>query len=555
MRKLILAQAATAVLWAGGPVYPHRWVWVTNNLGNDEQVEAVRQIARTAAEHGLTAVVLSCSGLDRLDQMSPAFEDRVRQVKQATGELGLQLIPAIFSVGYGSSVLAHDAHLREALPVRDALFQASSGTAHLVADPPVEFVNGGLEQYDGETHKLAGYNLQDAPGVHSFIDTGTSVEGSASLRFEVEGIPNGNARLMQVVPVQPWRCYRVTVWVKTEGLAPAGGLRLQMLTPDTGRAVAPWTAGVPETGDWRQLTWGFNSGPHDSMRIYIGVWGGRSGRFWVDNFRIEEMGLLNVVRREGTPLAVRLDGSDTVFEEGVDYAWVNDPLLSWRFDHNPPLLRLLPESRVRDGDLLRVSWYHGMGVNNGQVTVCMSEEKIYRIWAEQARRLHELIAPARYLLNMDEIRMGGTCEACKRRGLSMAEILGDCITRQAGILREVNPDADVWIWSDMLDPNHNAVPDYYLVDGDYSGSWQYIPPDTGIVTWYYGRRVKSLEHFSTLGFRTLAGAYYDGGNLDNPLGWLEAMDNTPAAAGIMYTTWENDYGLLEGFGDLVSLRP
>jgi hypothetical protein len=50
---------------------------------------------------------------------------------------------------------------------------------------------------------------------------------------------------------------------------------------------------------------------------------------------------------------------------------------------------------------------------------------------------------------------------------------------------------------------------------------------------------------------TAAGAYYDGDTLDNPKGWLEALDGTPGAAGIMYTTWQNKYGLLAGFGDLM----
>ncbi|MCX6634467.1 MAG: hypothetical protein NT090_05175 [Acidobacteria bacterium] len=60
--------------------------------------------------------------------------------------------------------------------------------------------------------------------------------------------------------------------------------------------------------------------------------------------------------------------------------------------------------------------------------------------------------------------------------------------------------------------------------------------------------------FSGLGFRTFAGAYYDGDTLDNPRGWLEALDQTPNAAGIMYTTWQSKYALLADFGDLVSKR-
>jgi hypothetical protein len=73
-----------------------------------------------------------------------------------------------------------------------------------------------------------------------------------------------------------------------------------------------------------------------------------------------------------------------------------------------------------------------------------------------------------------------------------------------------------------------------------------------IVCWYYEKRESSLRHFSDLGFRTVAGAYYDADNLDNPRGWLEALNGTPGASGIMYTTWLNKYNLLAAFGDLIS---
>ena len=60
---------------------------------------------------------------------------------------------------------------------------------------------------------------------------------------------------------------------------------------------------------------------------------------------------------------------------------------------------------------------------------------------------------------MDEVRTGGSCEACKKRGMSMGQILGDCISRQFNLLREVNPKAEIFVWSDMLDPNHNTRPE------------------------------------------------------------------------------------------------
>jgi hypothetical protein len=193
-----------------------------------------------------------------------------------------------------------------------------------------------------------------------------------------------------------------------------------------------------------------------------------------------------------------------------------------------------------------------MSVNRGQVTVCMSEPKLYQIWREQARRLHELLAPDKYLLSMDEIRAGGSDLACKQRHMTMGEILGDCFTQQFRMLRALNPKAEVWTWSDMLDPNHNAHGNYYFVDGSYTGSWEHIPPEMRIMCWYFEKRRQSLDFFTKLGFVTAAGAYYDGDTLDNPKGWMEALENTQGAAGIMYTTWQNKYALLPGFGDLVS---
>ena len=276
----------------------------------------------------------------------------------------------------------------------------------------------------------------------------------------------------------------------------------------------------------------------------------QTGKSWVDGVRVEEVGLVNVLRRPGTPLTVRGDDSQVVYVEGRDYDRVVDSQLNFRFDHDGPPIHVLPGARIKDGERLRVSYYHGFSINDGQTTICMGEPKTYEIWRDMARRMHTAAAPPRYVLSMDEIREGGTCEAC--RGRNMGQLLGECLSKQFQMLREVNPKVDVWVWSDMLDPNHNAHGNYYLVQGDYTGSWNYIPKEMGIVTWYYERRALSLPFFSKLGFRTLGGAYYDADTLDNPRGWLSELEKTPNAQGICYTTWQNKYGLLADFGKLVS---
>jgi hypothetical protein len=556
MSRSTAARCSALLLAAGAAFaaqpYAYRWVYVVRNLRSDRELDEIREIARTAAAHNLNGLVLS-AGLDRLEKQPADYLERVRKVKAICAEYHLELIPQIFSAGYGGGVLSFDKNLAEGIAVTGAPFVAHHGEARLEPDPALQLVNGDLEEFTGD--RLRGFQLQEQPGTISLIDPAVAHHGKVSLRMEnFSANQYGHGRLMQEVAVRPHRLYRFTCWLKTEDLTPAGRFQIQVLDLN-GRSLAPLSFQVPATADWRKLTAGFNSANAQRVRIYAGVWGGKSGRFWLDDLALEEIALTNVLRRDGTPLTVRDAAGATVFEEGRDYAFVRDPVLDFRFERDGLPIRLLPGSRIQEGQRLAVDYYHGMSIHNGQVTACMSEPKLYQIWREQARRLHDLLAPDKYLLSMDEIRAGGSDLACKQRHMTMGEILGDCFTKQFEMLRALNPKAEVWTWSDMLDPNHNAHGNYYLVDGDYTGSWEHIPREMRIMCWYFEKRRASLEFFSKLGFTTAAGAYYDGDTLDNPKGWIEALDQTRGAAGIMYTTWENRYSLLAGFGDLLASEP
>ncbi|HUV67233.1 MAG TPA: hypothetical protein VMW24_25310, partial [Sedimentisphaerales bacterium] len=534
-----------------GQEYPYRWVYVSRSLQRDSDLVDIKNIVKTASESGLNGMVLA-AGLDRLDGRDPEYFERLKQIRQLCKQRDFEIIPIVLSAGYGGSVLAQDKNLAAGLPVKDALFVVENNQARFVPGTTAKIINPGFEQYEGSS--LKGYNFHDRPGEVSFIDTRVFNSGRASLRFENFGnYEHGHARLMQEVKVDPHRCYRVSCMVKTESLQPEGAFRVMVLSTD-GRDIAPLDPRVPSTSDWREVTMGFNSLSFDRVRIYLGAWGGESGRFWIDELRVEEVGLLNVLRRPGTPVTVQDEQTHLVYKENKDYAPIADPRLNFRFDHEPVAIEIPPGSKISNGRRLKVSYYHGMAINSGQVTVCMSEPKVYEIWDKQIRLLHEILAPSRYLLSMDEIRAGGACQACKKRKATMAQILGDCITEQVRIVRNVNPQAEVLVWSDMLDPSHNAHADYYLVDGDFAGSWNYVPKDLVIVCWYYEKRAESLAFFSSLGFRTMAGAYYDGDTLDNPSGWLDVLEGTPGASGIMYTTWRNKYDLLAPFGNLVTTR-
>ena len=527
------------------PGIEHRLVFIRSKLSDDRSVAKIESVVARSARLGFNGVVLD-GGFDGIAFWPQESLDRLRRVKSICDENGVELIPLGFAVGYAGAVLAREPHLAAALPVREVPFVVNGGRGVLVADPSAKVVNGGFEEYEGE--RARGFGLQDGPGSVSRADETVRKTGGASLRFEnFPKSKNGMGRVMQKIPVHPFRSYRVTLWVKTEGLVPVSRFVISVLAPD-GRVLMTWRPPLDPTGEWRKVTFGFNSLSYREARVYTGVSNAKSGRFWLDDMSVEEIGILNVVRRPGTPVVVENAATGAIYTEGRDYERIADPSLTFRFDHAEPPLAVLPGGSIREGDRLAVSYYQGLSLKGGgQTCACMSQERLYEIWAEAVRLLEEAIAPGGYFLAMDEIREGGWCETCVGRGLGAGEILGDCVTRVRGIIKRANPGAEIMVWSDMLDPNHNAKRDFYLFNGDFSGSWNHIPKDVIIACWNQETRDASLRHFDSAGFRTMGCGYYDVDSGKAAGAWASSLSKTPGAWGIMYTTWQDRYDFLEEF--------
>jgi hypothetical protein len=291
--------------------------------------------------------------------------------------------------------------------------------------------------------------------------------------------------------------------------------------------------------------------------LYAGQWGGRSGTLWLDDLVLEELGLVNVLRRPGCPLTIRSADGRIVYEEGKDYEPVRDDQLGQRpyageydFAHPAARLRLAGGSRIRDGDRLRVSWYHPILVHGNQVCCCLAEPKVYEVLRDQARRVHKLLGPKTYFLGHDEIRVAGWCQTCRQSGHTPGPLLAENVRRCVAIVKEVNPEARVIVWSDMFDPNHNAVDHYYLVNGSWEGSWQGLPKDVIIANWNGGKAAVSLKWFADRGHEQIVAGFYDSGP-ENFRSWDQAARGVPGVRGFMYTTWANRYDQLEAFGALL----
>ena len=528
--------------------FKNRWVWIFGfNIQKNEDVEKIKKILEEAKENNYNGVVLS-GGLDSLCKKDEKYFKNLKEVKGYCEKLNLKLIPSVFSIGYGGGILSHNKYLAEGLPVKDALFIVSGKEAIFVPDSEVNILNGNFEEFI--QNRFKNFNFHDQPGEVSFVDQNIKKSGNASIRFEnFTANQYGHGRIMQEIKVKPYRCYRLSIWVKTENLKPDGCFRMLVLAD--GKDLAPRSFNIPSTSDWRKITMIFNSQKFDRVKVYAGVWGAKSGKFWLDDWTIEEIGPLNVLRRPGTPVIVKDEESGEIYEEGKDYEQIIDPNFNlWKnFDRDYPKIKITSESRIKNGQRLRVSWYHPVLIYESQITVCMAEPEVYEIFDHEAKLLWENIKYEKVLLSMDEIRMGGTCSACS--GKDMAKLLGECVTKQVNILRKYNPETEIYIWSDMFDPNHNAINKYYLVEGDFTGSWNYIPKDIIIAVWGGKPREKSLEFFNNQGFKVLVACYYDAGNMNDVKKWYEISKKFSNIVGFMYTTWEKKYDFIEDFAEIL----
>ncbi len=325
-----------------------------------------------------------------------------------------------------------------------------------------------------------------------------------------------------------------------------------------GRPLTFHEGGLEPTQDWKRLEVVFNSLDQREANLYVGFWGEGKGTMWVDDLAVEELALVNVLRRQGCPLTVKSADGKTTYEEGRDFEPVADPKLGrvpyegeYEFDHAGPTIRITSRSRIKNGDHLRVSWYHPVITHGSQVMCCLSEPKLEKILVDQARRVNELFHPKTFFMSHDELRVGNWCLACQSRKQTPGQLLAENARRCTSILKAVNPAARIVVWSDMFDPHHNAVDNYYLVNGSLKGSWDGLARDVVIANWNAGKAVPSLKFFADRGHRQIIAGYYDGDDLTNFQQWDAAARQVKGVAGFMYTTWQAKYGLLEQYGKAI----
>jgi len=512
---------------------PELWFYYPTNLQNAQNLPTIEAVFRRAAAAGYTQVYLTDSKFGRLGTVPQVYFQNAEKVKALAAGLHLEIVPGIFPIGYSESLLYHDPNLVEALPVRDALFVVDKGEAHPVADPPVSFPEGGFRD----------------PKQWNWHDDVVHFENGVAHVVGAQGV---NARVVKSLTVAPFHQYHISFRIKT--LNYTDRPLVLVLSPDTKVTLNPANLDFKQTQDWTTCHVVFNSLDQTKVTIYFRAgYSGSSGEMWWDQPVIEEAGLLNIVRRDSAPLVVRTEDGKTL-TEGQDFAPVTDPRMgqvpwpgSYEVWHEPPVLKT---TGLADGTRLRVSFEHAITTDSDKVNICFSEPKTIELLRDQAKRVDALFHAKRYFMEHDEIRVLGWDEADAARNLDSGALLADNIRTCTQIMKEVSPDATLYVWSDMFDPNHNAHDHYYLVKGNLAGSWEGLDPSVNIANWNSGQADKSLAWFAGRGHHQLLAGYYDSPP-ERILDWLKSAQKVSNVDAVMYTTWENKYADLERFAQIV----
>jgi hypothetical protein len=500
-----------------------KWVYYPLDLAQKKNVDKLVGLMDRAAKVGFTTFLLEDPNFGRLPLMDDVYFSYLERIKAAAAERKIDLVPAMFQVGHSENLLSQDPNLAEGLLVRDQLFVVRGGVARVEPDPPVAL--------------RAGWDYRDE-----------TVGPDLVVRN-----PGGElARFWQKVKVQPFRQYHVSVKIRTKDFK--GTPRIVVL--GGGRMLNYNLQFVKPTQDWTEHHAVFNSLGSREVRVSFGCWDGDTGEAAFADPKIEETGLVNVLRRPGAPLVVKRDGGDEVLDEGADFERVADPRLG-REDylpggysewHDVPAIR----TSLPDGTRLRVSYFHMLRFpDNGQVMICPSEPKTVQLLRDQAARLHRIFRAKAYFMSHDEMRVSNWDPSCTRRNMTAGEIFADNVRTCIRILRDLSPESQIYVWSDMFDPNHNAHDNYYLARGGMDRTWEGLDPDVIVATWFFDKREESLRWFSSRGHRTLIAGYYDQ-KPERARDWLGAARQVKGTVGIMYTSWYDRYEDLEKFAGFVN---
>ncbi|TWT53668.1 hypothetical protein Pla22_12980 [Rubripirellula amarantea] len=532
------------------------WFYAPVNFLVEKEVDRLETLIQRAAKAGYNGAVITDHKFGNFEDRPKRFFEGMQRIRRAAAQADVELIPCVMPVGYSNPILQNDPNLAAGLPVKNCRFLVRNGEATAISENLIP--SGDFEQAGKNAPE--GWDWIDGWNVSSSLDSSDPKRGKSCLKLTNfrEGQDAGNARLMKKVTVRPYHAYQFSFWSKASGL---DADLVQFMPMGDGKRISYSEFVTPSDQPWTKHTILFNSFEHTELTLYLGVWSGNKGTLWLDDARLEVAAGVNLLRRDGCPIAVRSAASGKLYQEGKDFQRWEDPKLGrvpyigeYDDDHEAPPLVLTKNSRIKENEPLWVSFHHAVLIHRGQVGCSLVAEKLYDLYQSQLNVIDQKWSPKTLFLQHDEIRVAGHDQFAK--GRTSGELLRDNIRRCIDLVdkssaRKGTAPKNIVVWSDMFDPNHNAVDQYYLTAKTMKGSWEGLNPSVTVMNWNNNKSKEALEWFTGRSHSQIISAYYDGDVKSNFDRWCQAISDKDDIRGWMYTTWEKNYDDLETFATLV----
>jgi hypothetical protein len=548
-----------------------RMVRLEGNLIVDS-VDGLLTKAKDAKAVGANTIVFSDTKInlwfdDNAKTIAKAWQPKMQELMQGFRSLGMKVILQTTPLGYCTPLLFSDPNLTTGYPIVSAPLVARNGA--LVPEQTATLLNGSFES--AALNMPTNWGFQDLAGEHTFIDRSVRHEGSAAMRFEGSNAPNGQARIFTEAMVKPFHQYTLRFWIRTQNLT-AGFLGPIVASLDDKVKLTSQHYSFPDNDsrayvsapnnlskDWSEMSVSFNSLDQTKIRLGFGVWDSRKGTLWVDDVRLVDTPLLNVVRRKSLPTRL-ITSAGQQLRERSDYSSLVDPKLgqsgyTGNFDsyHEGPVITIPKGSSIKEGQRVTFEGYHALITMAGQVGCSWHEEQVFANMKKVHARAEKAFAADGYLIDFEEVRTGGWEPADRAFPSSGAAVSAHIQRAVRDAKRATNKP--IYVWSDMLEPTANAIQNFYQVRGTLDRSWEGLDPkQVIIVNWKDGNEADtakpSVQHFAKLGFQQVVAGFYDRNATTNYQVWKQATTGQPGIVGSMYTTWVNDYTQLSTFGKL-----
>lgn len=527
----------------------YRWLYLHADLSKQPELDKSIKTIDEAAHVGYNGVVFEDPQMESGPTVTPAYNTALQSVVTEAKKQNIELIPAIAPIGSPDAFLARDPSLAESMPCRNVRYTVTNGVMK-GSDPAIPIVNGTFDAFTGEVPN--GFTATHQQDVKVGPDTAVKHGGASSLR--VDGQPTskagqGGVTYKQTLVLRPWHQYRISVWTKANNSAGAA-LNLSILSA-TGHPIAflDWN----NTPDWTKNDLIFNSQDDGSTTLSIVVQPLPNSQIWIDDLTLEDVGFLNITRRANCPVIIHGDDG-VIYREVTDLNKLIDPFypsgaFSGIYDivHPAPTPTVSPLSRIHEGQTVLLDFYAPIIVG-GRATICPSESKTRAALRSEIQKVIGLIHPHTVLLNVSNVRSLGWDPGCEASGMTAGEIIAKFMRDETILVHSFDKTIQIATFSDMFDPNGNALDQFFLMKGSATDSIDGVSKDTLILNCNYLHPTESLGFFAGQGYTQILWGFNDNVNPTIPIAdWEKIASSLQGIKGFAYATTAGDYSHLADF--------